>query len=162
MSGLSKLQTKKSDYPIMMYNPDLISWMASLLPKKDYTIAGVSSVDIYSTLFSRVTRLLASTYVYLNTDNRFKTELDQLKESWLVVGFDLDSYKEQAYRNILTEVYNEEYSFNPEDAMLFWLKNALRGTINESKRLLSQIIEEYDPDFYKQIDPVFNEDAKTE
>ena len=152
LSGIPLLlEDVTTDYPVNLYNPDLVTWLESLIPSNTSTIQGFTLDKIYDSVFSDFFRLLAASYDYLDTGNRFEVELEKLKTAMLNTDFNPTVYIETNFSDILPEYNIPGSTFNPEDAILFWLQNGIRGIVDVVWSFIERILVIFDLEWYKQL-----------
>lgn len=155
-TGVS-LKQDTSDLPFTALNPEFIEWMGIyMLPNQDSYFYDVTLRQIYAAMFKRNVWMLLCTNEYLTFKTDFAREAENYQNHFSEDDFHAPYYLHERYSNVSTNplfekfykefpmLDDEEFYFNEDLAIGFWLRRKLDGTEDKIFKLLVQVVNEYD------------------
>lgn len=161
VSGMNVYQTGDSDSArdrtlFSLINPRIIMWgAANLIPDPKEKMDGKSFQEIYDVVFQRFARLMVESY--LLTHHRMDYEKEQLEYLKRVTlkphsQYFLEWLSDRYGMHLVSYRTGADYgSLEPEYAIGFWLRRGLDGTDDEVYSALRKLMNEYDPQWFRQI-----------
>jgi hypothetical protein len=136
--------------PFHFYRPEIVRWgYQNLIPDPKTRIAGIPARDIYQQVFARFFRLMAASYLWLQS-NQPKKAQKAYQQQFDNPEFDGLSYLEYQYGGKLPlyESSDSAKSFTPAIAIGFWLRRSIDGSQSEFWEGLSRLMKAYDGQWF--------------
>lgn len=129
------------------FNPQFIHWAAkNFVPDPDAKILGQTYQELYSEHFSRFFRQMVEAYQFIKNERRFREECENYVEA-MDEADGLD-YLYETYRDVLPKYQTGEISdWTPSNAIGFWLRRGIDGSIDAVWEELSKAMNTYDQDW---------------
>jgi hypothetical protein len=149
LTGLGLFST--GDEEFMHVNPEIIEWVQrNLVPDPGLQILGVSCQSLYDALLREEFRNKALGYSFLTTlysldELSWEYENRMYDEDFYGFDFLYGNFNDNAYYN--TDDYAESWILVVEAG--FWLRRMIDGSYEECWNALSEVLQEYDADFYE-------------
>jgi len=163
---------QKHSRTINYYNPDLIQWLANNIPSNQTKIWAVTPQALYKTMFQRLIRITAYTYLHLQRVGYQRlvkqygsvhvpaTKATNSRARWAqrTRAKRLRRRLQRRFQKLVMDPILRgpkgrfmAYYYHAGRAAMFWLRRGLGGSHKDVWQLVKAILKEYDPNFLSTI-----------
>ena len=136
-------------------NPDFVRWVFRYcVPDPSMKVGGVTCLDIYRVVFSRLFRMLTEARLLLVNEGIYEKEIAAYSEAMPTADFMGVFYLENRFASRLTEYQCTDQDvlppYQPWMAVGFWLRRGIDGSADEIWKGMTGFMGKYDKEWFSE------------